>query len=294
MLISVMSEMTIADFRRDSERLGKLSKTLNQVISDTPRLDIELLLGKAVGKSRSWVIAHPEFVLSEDMASEYQALLNLRLRGEPIAYLLGSKEFRSLDFRVTKSTLIPRPETELLVETALELFGTEERSFLDLGTGSGAIAIAIKHERENWTAVATDISFPALKVASSNSCLLNSKVSLICADWCSGFKANSFDMVVSNPPYIETGDPHLRPLNHEPRSALVAQQKGLGDLFTIIEGSQPLIKPGGYLVLEHGYDQNKAVCDKLAQAGYSDIRSLKDFNGLPRVCVGKYLQVQDG
>lgn len=275
-------EKGMADLLKNADALKK--------ISTTPRLDAELLMSQVINKPRSWIIAHPEHCLTQEQVSDYDQLLRQRLQGKPISYLLGSQEFWSLTFKVTKDTLIPRPETELIVETALGLFtDDEERSFLDLGTGSGAIAIALKHERNNWKGLATDISMAALRVASSNSHLLHCPLTFLCSDWGSSLKPNhDFDLIISNPPYIKADDPHLQSLIDEPQSALVSLDQGLGDLFAVIEDSRNLLKPDGFLILEHGYDQKQAVCDKLEHTGYSDILSLKDLNHQPRACVARY------
>lgn len=274
-----MSPKTIADL---------LMAARNLKASSSPRLDIELLISHLLKKPRSWVIAHPEYLLTELENSAFEQMLHLRKKGEPIAYLLGRKEFWSQDYKVNRETLIPRPETELLIEATLELPLEPGSSVLDLGTGSGIIAISIKRERPDWSVFATDLSLGALAVASENCVQLDAPVSLVCSDWCSGLRAHSFDLIVSNPPYIEANDPYLQDLISEPVCALVAGADGLADLFPIISHSSELLKNGGYLLLEHGFEQRQAVCDKLRQEGYGEIRLLSDLNDLPRVCVARY------
>jgi release factor glutamine methyltransferase len=216
--------------------------------------------------------------------------LQRRLTGEPVAYLIGHREFWSLTFAVNRATLIPRPETELLVETALQLakrIDTPGLRLADLGTGSGCIALALAHERPHWLITAADISMNALKTAQRNARRLAiGNVAFVRNDWLSGLAPEIFDIIVSNPPYIRAGDPHLRGIAHEPATALVAGPDGLADIRRIVADARTRLKPGGLLLLEIGHDQSAAVTDLMQAAGYVDIEFKHDLAGIPRVCIG--------
>lgn len=291
--------------------------------SDTAQIDAELLLGAALGVTRAGLYARSERVLSPSEHSRFESLLERRILGEPIAYILGQREFWSLVLSVTPQVLIPRPETELLVETALRLAaavgstatvgsekseGTEgtlgsveaglarEHSrpalhIADLGTGSGAIALALASERPYWKVVATDQSAGALRVASDNAVRLNiHNVSFRQGSWCDALPEGLFDMILSNPPYIDPKDIHLSQgdLRFEPLTALAAQDHGLADLRAICHDAPRHLVPGGALLLEHGFEQGPAVSQLLADAGFLGVRTLPDLNGLPRVTMGTF------
>lgn len=259
--------------------------------SDSPRLDAELLLAHALGKDRSYLRAWPERTPTPEQESEFEALLARRLAGEPIAHLLGVREFWSLALKVTPDTLIPRPETELLVERALLRIPTDRPATVaDLGTGSGAIALAIASERPAARVLAMDRSPAALAVARDNArALAIGNMEFREGDWCAGLPAGYFDLILSNPPYIAARDPHLAQgdARFDPRGALVSGPDGLDDLRRIIPGAWTCLKPGGWLLVEHGHDQGPAVAALFAEAGYRDIRDLTDLAGKPRVTEGR-------
>ena len=257
-----------------------------QEVSDTPLLDCQLLLAKALGKPRHWLLAWDHAEVPPSKAACFQALFARRRQGEPLAYLLGEREFWGRRFKVTQATLVPRPETELLVDTALALFDAAPRLVADLGTGSGALAVTLALERPAWQLLATDLSFAALQIAKANAAGA-SNLMLVQADWLTAFRANTFDLLVSNPPYIATDDPHLPALSREPQLALVADEGGLGPIRRIATQAAPLLKPEGALLLEHGYDQGDAVLKLLRGLGYTDPLQLKDLQGQPRATLAR-------
>ncbi len=250
------------------------------VKSLSPTLDHQLLLGHCLGKSRAWLIAHGETLVAGDHALAFQALLQRHQQGEPVAYLIGVKAFWNRLFKVTPATLIPRPETELLIETILSRFNNEARLMLDLGTGSGVIAVTIAVERPGWQIVATDIHDETIKVARENG-QYRSNLSLLLADWGSAFASNSIDLLVCNPPYIAQGDSHLPQLSQEPRRALVAGDHGYADLERVINDAHRILKDTGSLLLEHGFEQQDRVAELLQHRGFTAER-LQDLNGTPR------------
>jgi len=259
--------------------------------SDSPLLDCHLLLGQALDKPRSWLLAHDDYILSASESASYFSAIQQRKEGVPIAYILGEQEFWSLRFTVNQSTLIPRAETELLIEAILDRFppdtkndGSKDRvQVIDLGTGAGPIAISLASERKHFNIVATDRSFGALNAAQRNSQQVSSnKVAFIQCDWLAAFEDGQFDLIVSNPPYVEADDKHLESLKHEPYSALVADEKGLGDFRKIISSAKQKLRKGGMIILEHGYDQQLAVEGILVEYGFSDIEKLKDLSGQDR------------
>lgn len=257
-------------------------------VSDSPQLDCQVILGHILDKSRAWLLANDEYVVDACSAGKFIAQLKRRQAGEPVAYLTGIKEFWSLELQVTPDTLIPRPETELLVETALERIADDHRTVADLGTGSGAIAIALATERPAWSMVATDISGAALKVARLNAGKLGCKnIEFIAANWCAGLEDYRFDLIVSNPPYVEPDDPHLGELTYEPAGSLVANDHGMADLKTIIRTAPQVLKPGGLLIVEHGYNQQDAVLATLRATGYRNIESKFDAAGHPRSTIAR-------
>ncbi|MDR3492487.1 MAG: peptide chain release factor N(5)-glutamine methyltransferase [Gammaproteobacteria bacterium] len=267
----------------------------NQVLahsSASPRLDAEILLGHSLQATRSYLHAWPEKVLSETQEDSFEQLLVRRSQGEPIAYLVGYKEFWSLKLKVTPAVLIPRDETELLVERVLELFAAETpRVIADLGTGSGAIALAIAKERPLWQIFATDLSKDALDVAQENAKRLGlANVFFSQGFWCNALPRQGFDAIISNPPYIAEGDRELEQqvADFEPLMALIAQKEGLQDIQQILREARGSLKSGGYLLLEHGYQQAKAVQDQLSQAGYEQIGLYQDLAGLDRVTVSRF------
>ncbi len=258
--------------------------------SDTPRLDAELLLMHTLKCNKSFIYAWPDKLLLSGQLSEYERLLARRRKGEPVAYILGRKEFWSLPLMVNTSTLIPRPETELLVEKALSLLAVcTACEVIDLGTGTGAIALAIASERSEIRVTGCDIESQAIDLANRNKAALAfENVNFIISDWCAEF-TRPVDMIVSNPPYIDPDDPHLTrgDVNHEPKSALVSENKGLADIQCIASGSFGLLKPGGWLLFEHGYEQGSAVRRILADAGFENIGTDPDLAGHERISYGR-------
>ncbi len=263
---------------------------------DTGRLDAELLLAQALGKPRSHLYAWPERQLGRDELLRFQKLIERRAAGEPIAYLLGRREFWSLELEVSPSTLIPRPETECLVEQALKHIPSDAHWLIaDLGTGSGAIALAIASERPRCRILATDIYGTALEVARRNAGRLHlDNVSFVQGDWCAPLRTGRFQVILSNPPYIRETDPHLRQgdVRFEPRGALAAGADGLASLRRIAEDVREHLAPPALLLLEHGFDQEQAVHLLLERVGYRDISTIRDLANHPRVTQACYPQKQ--
>ncbi len=249
------------------------------------RLDAQLLLGHALGLSRTALLAHCERALTANEAESAQALFERRQEGVPVAYLVGQREFHGLTLRVDRHVLDPRPDTETLVDWALECASSSVGTLIDLGTGSGAIALAFKARRAQWSVHASDASPQALAVARANAQALALEIEFHAGSWWSAAQGRRFALAVSNPPYIAEDDPHLQSLRHEPRMALVAQEHGLADLQAIIVGAHGGLEPGGWLLLEHGCDQAQAVGQMLARADFRDITHRKDIAGHTR-CTG--------
>jgi release factor glutamine methyltransferase len=259
-------------------------------VTDTTRLEAEVLLADVLTKPRSHLYAWPEKAPESALTDRFHRLLERRLRGEPLAYVLGRREFWSLDLAVTPDTLIPRPETELLVELALSVTPRDSRgSVADLGTGCGAVALAIAHERPRARVVATDASLKALAVAEHNARRLGLDLVFCQGDWYGALGSQRFDAIVSNPPYLTTRDPHLRrgDLRFEPSAALVAGQDGLTAIRTLVSGAAAHLSPGGWLFLEHGFDQEQSVPELLRDHGFEAVACHRDAAGLPRVSGGR-------
>lgn len=275
------------------ERLAQDVAALRQALNleqDEARSEVQLLLQGVLNVNRAYLLAHPERVLTEPELSHYLALLQRRLQGEPLAYILGEREFYGLNFKVTPATLIPRPDTELLVELALVHLPPEGGCVLDLGTGSGAIALSIAHARPDLEVTAVDASEAALSVAEENASRLGVRnASFIHGDWFSALAGRRFDLIVSNPPYIAENDPHLvrGDLRFEPSSALAAGADGLDDIRHIIGEAGAHLSAGGWLLLEHGYDQAVHVRELLRNLGFENVRSYKDLAGIERVSSGQ-------
>ena len=255
------------------------------------RLDAQLLLLHASGRGqneRAWLLAHDQDALSPPQAQAYEALCARRLGGEPLAYLVGEKEFFGLMLAVDDRVLVPRPDTETLVEWALQvLAGRAAPNVIDLGTGSGAIALALKHQRADARIEAVDRSDEALAVARANGERLGLAVVWRSGHWLA--EANGgYDLVVSNPPYIRADDPHLRALTHEPLAALTAGDDGLHDLRAIVAAAPAHLASGGWLLLEHGWDQAEPVRALLAAAGFDEVGSRQDLAGIARCSGGRW------
>ena len=257
----------------------------------SPLLDAQLLLAQVTGKSRAQLLAAADDELSRDDLSAFQQLLARRLRAEPLAYILGTQEFWSLPLHVNAAVLIPRPETELVVERALVHLQDRQRPrVLDLGTGSGAIALAIAKERPDAVLLATDLSAQALAVARDNALRLQLRnIEFRQCDWYTSMEGQRFDLIVSNPPYIARDDPHLEAavLNHEPSAALLAGTDGLVALATIVSGAMDHLRTASWLVVEHGWRQRADLQTLLELHSFAHVRCHPDLAGLDRVSEGK-------
>ena len=270
-----------------------MTTTVRQALAQSGLVpvDAHALLAHAVERDRAWLAAHRDDVLTPAQADAFFALAQRRHAGEPVAYLTGAREFWGLPLRVTPAVLIPRPETETLVELALEWLPRDGAPrVLDLGTGSGAIALAIARERPRARVIATDASAEALAVARGNAGRLDiANVAFAESDWYAGVGDGPWDLIASNPPYVAARDPHLAEgdLRFEPPAALVAGIDGLDALRTIVAGAPARLAPGGALVVEHGYDQSEAVQRLLQAAGFARIVVRRDLAGIPRVAAGR-------
>lgn len=255
------------------------------------RRDTEILLCHALGKPRAWLYTWPEKTVSSEQEAHFRQLLKRRSEGEPVAYLTGTRDFWTLQLSVSASTLIPRPETETLVSWALELPLPQQARVADLGTGTGAIALALASERSQWVVSALDSSAEALRVAAYNAQQAGlGQVEILPSHWYEALAGRRFDLLVSNPPYIAAEDPHLArgDLRFEPRAALVASGGGLDDLAHLVSGAGDHLQAGGWLLLEHGYDQGAAVRQMLAAAGFSEVQTRRDLAGLDRISGGRW------
>lgn len=252
------------------------------------KLDVELLILDLLKIDKN-ILYREDPVLSSRQLKELEALVRRREQGEPLAYILKSKGFWSLDLFVDENVLVPRPETEIIIEKILESFDTSEKTVLDLGTGSGAIGLSLSKERKDWGVFCSDISFDAIKVARKNKYKNEVDAIFINSDWLEAYADNTFDIIVSNPPYIDPDDPriHSDGLKYEPIHALISDQKGLKDIETIICQSKEVLVNKGSLFIEHGYDQSGEVELLLEKYNFSDIRKFQDLNGDDRVCSGK-------
>lgn len=255
--------------------------------SGVERLDAQLLMATCMQRSRAWLIANDDAVLSSSQAAEFTAWITRRAAGEPVAYILGEKEFHGLTLIVNADVLVPRPDTETLVEWALEVLrkGPMDPRVIDLGTGSGAIALAIKNAMPQAQVTALDESEAALQVALTNGQRLGLDVAWRHGHWWAAVPGEHFDLAVSNPPYIAEGDTHLDALTHEPRTALTAGADGLDDIRLIVTEAKDHLRPSAWLLLEHGHDQADAVAALLTAAGFVDVQSHMDLAGIAR-CTG--------
>lgn len=259
--------------------------------SPTPRLDAELLLAHVLGKSRSYLHTWPERELETEQLERYLAAIVRRQAGEPVAYILGQQGFWSLDLEVASHTLIPRPDTELLVETVLALLPATPAALLDLGTGTGAIALALASERPAWLLTGVDRVPDAVALAERNRARLNlNNASFIASHWFSALAGQRYQLIVSNPPYIAADDRHLAEgdVRFEPSSALVAGADGLDDIRLIIQQAPNYLQAGGWLLLEHGFDQAAAVRELLSARGFSAVESRRDLGGHERISLGRF------
>jgi len=259
--------------------------------SPTPRLDAELLLAHVLGKSRSYLHTWPERELETEQLERYQAAIVRRQAGEPVAYILGQQGFWSLELEVASHTLIPRPDTELLVETVLALLPATPAALLDLGTGTGAIALALASERPAWRLTGVDRVVEAVALAERNRARHNlNNASFSESHWFSALTGQRYQLIVSNPPYIAADDRHLAEgdVRFEPSSALVAGADGLDDIRLIIQQAPNYLQAGGWLLLEHGFDQAAAVRELLSARGFSAVESRRDLGGHERISLGRF------
>ncbi|MDA0788320.1 MAG: peptide chain release factor N(5)-glutamine methyltransferase [Proteobacteria bacterium] len=257
-----------------------------EIPGSSSRLDAELLMSHVLGRSRAWLIAHDDLLLVEESVCRFQHLLMRRRLGEPMAYLLGYRDFWKGRFKVAPGCLVPRPESELLVEIALAARPDTSATLLDLGSGSGALGISLALERPEWTVVASDLYDDAVAATTANGRHVQNLVR--CQGyWGSAYRDACFDIVVCNPPYIPEGDPHLASLAAEPVTALSAGADGLDDIRRVVTDAFRILKPGGTLVMEHGHDQRASVIAILTDAGYADLRTFDDLNAVPRAVSAK-------
>jgi release factor glutamine methyltransferase len=269
---------------------------LLESVSDSARLDTEILLACALDKNRTYLYTWPEKLLTKEQQEFFDQLIQRRLTGEPIAYIVGEKEFWSLDLWVNESTLIPRPDTEVVVETALSLFAEDtsavKRKIIDLGTGTGAIAFALASEKPHWDIIAADNNVAACELANRNKQRHQlHNVTVLCSDWLAAIDLCDVDMIVSNPPYIQENDPHLSQgdVRFEPRSALTARNNGLADIETIVQQARQVLRPSGWLLIEHGYQQSEAVIEILQDHEYALCHTVNDMAGQPRMTMGQLI-----
>jgi release factor glutamine methyltransferase len=266
--------------------MSTIAAALAEARQRIPAAEARLLLGHLLGRDNAWLEAHRDEALDAAIAQDYSALLARRAAGEPVAYLLGVREFYGRDFAVTPAVLIPRPETELLVDIAKEkLFASDAARILDLGAGSGCIAVTLALELQWAEVTAVDVSLAALEVARGNARRHGATVSFVASDWYAALPPQRFDLIVANPPYVAAGDPHLSEgdLRFEPAGALTDHADGLAAIRRIVAEAPRWLNPGGWLFLEHGYDQAEAVQALLATAGMKDIEQHRDLAGIVRV-----------
>lgn len=260
--------------------------------SDSPKRDAQILLGFVTGQSRTFILAFAETILTDIQRSQLEVLLARRVQGEPIAYLVGEREFWSLPLRVSPATLIPRPDTECLIEHALTCLPPHPCQILDLGTGTGAIALALASERPDCQITALDVVPEAVALARSNAeYLAISNVRVLHSHWFDALDSQRFALIVSNPPYIDSEDPHLSQgdVRFEPKSALVADNHGLADIEILIGQAREYLEPNGWLILEHGWQQGEQVRALFANAGFSDVFTGKDYGHNERLTSGRYI-----
>ena len=245
------------------------------------------MLSKVTGRSRAEIVADPQMTLSENQVTRLNNDLRELEAGTPFAYIVGKKEFFGIELEISESVLVPRPETELLVEMVLTI-APKNATLLDLGTGSGAIALAIAKERPDIKVSASDLSTSALEIARKNARSLNLNPTFFQSDWYQSLPRNKWDLLVSNPPYVSENDPHLDALKKEPIEALVSGTDGLEAIRQIVRGSSHFLNPQGHLLIEHGFNQSEAVSRIFAANSFKNVVSEKDYNGIERVKLGKF------
>ncbi len=275
----------------DSLRWGELALAeAGPELLESCKVDSQWLLSHVLQRNSAWLRAWPEHVLTDPQWQQYQQLIERRAAGEPVAYLTGLQGFWSFDLAVTEDTLVPRPDTELLVEQALARLEDGPYDVVDLGTGSGAIALALAHERPAWNLTATDIHEPTLAVAQHNAQALKLDVRFVESVWFQGLSRERFHLIVSNPPYIEAGDTHLSGIGvrYEPERALASGQDGLDDIRAIIDGAPDHLHDSGWLLLEHGFNQGDAVRRLMVERGFDQVGTARDLGDNDRVTFGQW------
>lgn len=271
--------------------LARAAQRLKAAASPSPRLDAEVLLCHVLGVSRAWLYTWGDRDAEPLVRARFEALVAARGQGRPVAHLVGEREFWGLTLKTSDATLIPRPDTECLVEAALARGAAEGGKLLDLGTGTGAIALAFASERPGWQVTGVDLLPQAVALATDNAaCLGLSRVRFLESDWFAALEGERFSLVVANPPYLADDDPHLAQgdVRFEPRSALVAGDEGLADLYWLAREARAHLEPEAWLLLEHGLEQGAAVRQALEQAGYSDVTTLQDLGARDRVSLGRW------
>jgi release factor glutamine methyltransferase len=258
------------------------------------KVDAQLLLCSVIGQNTAYLFTWPEKIMAEQQLKVYQQLIKRRKTGEPVAYLTGERGFWSLDLKTAPCTLIPRPDTECLVEWAMETSLPEQAKILDLGTGTGAIALAIASEKPLWNIHACDVNPQAVELAKLNAAHNNiNTVSIVQSNWFAAYgleHQHSFDLIVSNPPYIDKDDPHLAmgDVRFEPHTALVADEQGMADIDFIVKQTTDFLKPDGWLMIEHGFEQGQKVREVFVQQGFVLVMTKKDYSGHERFTIGSY------
>ncbi|QYJ87072.1 peptide chain release factor N(5)-glutamine methyltransferase [Shewanella mesophila] len=277
-------------FQTLAEALAWASSQLVE-ISDTAKLDAEVMLLHIIHKQRSYLYTWPDERLTSEQVTAFKQMVQRRAIGTPIAHIVGEREFWSLPFMVNPTTLIPRPDTEILVETALNLPLADNSKVLDLGTGTGAIALSLAFERSSWEITAVDKVIEAVALAKANRDNLKlPQVNILQSDWFDAITQYDFNLIVSNPPYIDEEDEHLSQgdVRFEPQSALTAGEHGYADLFHIADCARDYLAPGGYLLLEHGFGQAITVRNKMIELGYEAVSTVRDFGSNDRCTLGRW------
>lgn len=271
-------------------RIDEALKTAAELPSETASLDAELLLAEVMQVDRVYLRTWPERQLNVHQLKHFQTLMARRQRGEPVAHILGRQGFWNLDLEVSSATLIPRPDTETLVEQALQHCHVARAEVLDLGTGTGAVALALASERPAWHVVAVDRVHDAIVLAQKNAARLAIRnVECVQSSWFAALAGREFDLIVSNPPYIDPEDPHLAQgdVRYEPASALVSDEQGLADLRHIAQHAGRYLRSGGWLMVEHGYDQGERVAELFIACGFDAVETCRDLAGQDRVTIGR-------
>ena len=272
---------------RESSALTHIRKLTNSSVNCS-QLDFELLMMHVLKLKKNELYRdNPQ--INDQNKKDILSLIKRREDGEPLAYVINEKGFRNLELYVDRNVLVPRPETEIMVQTILDNFDSKPHNVIDLGTGSGAIGLSLSKERNNWDITCSDISIEALKVAKKNMISNSLKVNLVNGNWLESFQRDYFDIIVSNPPYLSPNDPsvHSDGLKHEPIIALVSESEGLKDIEKIINKSSKLLTRKGCLFIEHGNNQSKQVCSLFKKYGFSEIATIEDLNGDNRFCSGR-------